>query len=232
MTNDDRANRAQTALDAYCSATGDVPDESHFRDLLCDLMHLAARDGAGEKWINGLPSNQSLTFDEALEKARSCFEDEDGSDDDDGGESMFDGVDGWTIADQEAARRAGWELTEFSDRQICVIAAEIDSDDAPPPVFTGETANLDAHAHLKAVMLDAKAGREYRGLCYRALRVVLDSEAALIRDHREQAPDDISVQRVGDVWRWDWQNGRDSGSADCELNAWREAYEACGAVLD
>ncbi len=40
-TNEDRALRAQAALDAYICHTGDVTDEAHFRDLLTDMMHLA-----------------------------------------------------------------------------------------------------------------------------------------------------------------------------------------------
>ena len=41
--NSDRADRAQAAIDAY--ASGAPRDESHFADLLCDLRHLADRDG-------------------------------------------------------------------------------------------------------------------------------------------------------------------------------------------
>lgn len=69
LFNADRADRAQAALDAYIEYTGDRPDESHFRDLLCDLRHLAMRDGAGEFM-------KRLTFDEANEMAGRCFEDE------------------------------------------------------------------------------------------------------------------------------------------------------------
>jgi hypothetical protein len=71
-TNEDRADRAQAALNAYIAHTGDAPDESHFRDLLCDLRHLAARDGAGEKF----GEDRNLTFDEANDMAGRCFEDE------------------------------------------------------------------------------------------------------------------------------------------------------------
>lgn len=69
LFNDYRADRAQAALDAYIEFTGDSPDESHFRDLLSDLRHLAARDGAGD-------FGHRLTFDEANEMAARCFEDE------------------------------------------------------------------------------------------------------------------------------------------------------------
>lgn len=69
MTNADRADRAQAALDAYIEFTGDQPDESHFRDLLTDLMHLAARDGAGVHF----DSDEDLTFDEALASTRITF---------------------------------------------------------------------------------------------------------------------------------------------------------------
>lgn len=72
-TNSDRAERAQAAIDAYCDHTGDVSDESHFRDLLSDLMHLAQREGAGEH-----SDGRRMTFPEALERAMSCFEDEGG----------------------------------------------------------------------------------------------------------------------------------------------------------
>jgi hypothetical protein len=104
MTNEDRADRAQAALDAYIDYTGDRPDESHFRDLLCDLRHLAARDGAGDRFDKTAPAINdesghcvecgrdnrdhegepcssdcpmySLTFDEANEMAGRYFEDE------------------------------------------------------------------------------------------------------------------------------------------------------------
>jgi hypothetical protein len=72
-TNEDRADRAQAALDAYIEHTGDSPDESHFRDLLTDLMHLAAREGAGDF---GCPRERDMTFREALDCAFSCFGDE------------------------------------------------------------------------------------------------------------------------------------------------------------
>jgi hypothetical protein len=74
-TNETRAERAQAALDAYIEFTGDAPDESHFRDLLCDLMHLADRDGAGDGFIRNRPG-ENLTFDEAFDMAHRCFEDE------------------------------------------------------------------------------------------------------------------------------------------------------------
>lgn len=70
LFNDARADRAQAALDAYIEHTGDEPDEAHFRDLLCDLRHLAARDGAGDG------DDGSMSFDEANEMAGRCFEDE------------------------------------------------------------------------------------------------------------------------------------------------------------
>lgn len=73
MTNEDRADRAQAALDAYIEYTGDTPDESHFRDLLSDLMHLADRDGAGEDFTN---KGQPMSFDKALDVARFIYSDE------------------------------------------------------------------------------------------------------------------------------------------------------------
>lgn len=75
-TNEDRAERAEAAIAAYCDYTGDTPDESHFRDLLSDMMHLAARDGAGEHM-----DGRRMTFDEALAQARNCYLDEGGGDD-------------------------------------------------------------------------------------------------------------------------------------------------------
>ena len=39
--NKERAQRAAVAVDAYIAHTGDTADESHFRDLLGDMMHLA-----------------------------------------------------------------------------------------------------------------------------------------------------------------------------------------------
>lgn len=77
--NDRRADRAQAALDAYIEFTGDSPDESHFRDLLCDLRHLALRDGAGDssEMVDGeWTKTADLTFDEANDMAGRCFEDE------------------------------------------------------------------------------------------------------------------------------------------------------------
>lgn len=77
LFNDYRADRAQTALDAYIAFTSDSPDESHFRDLLCDLRHLAARNGAG--WHYGGPDgtrDRDLTFDEADGIASRCFAEE------------------------------------------------------------------------------------------------------------------------------------------------------------
>ena len=73
LFNSDRADRAAAALDAYRAYTGDAPDESPFRALLCDLRHLAARQGAGDK---GCPRERDLTFDEANAIAGRCFEDE------------------------------------------------------------------------------------------------------------------------------------------------------------
>lgn len=70
MNNSERADRAQAALDAYIDHTGDSPDESHFRDLLCDLMHLAERDGAGEHLE---APHAAMTFGEALEMATAGF---------------------------------------------------------------------------------------------------------------------------------------------------------------
>lgn len=64
-SNDDRADRAQAAINAFCDHTGDQPDESHFRDLLCDMMHLAQRDG--------------LDFADQLRCAVSNFEEEGGA---------------------------------------------------------------------------------------------------------------------------------------------------------
>lgn len=58
---EDRWERAEAALDAYRQFTGDVEDESHFSDLLLDMMHLASRDGKKK-------------FDEQLERARRAFE--------------------------------------------------------------------------------------------------------------------------------------------------------------
>jgi hypothetical protein len=77
LTNEDRAERAEAAIAAYCDHTGDTPDESHFRDLLSDMMHLAARDGAGDH----MTEQRRLTFDEALAYARNTFLDEGGGDD-------------------------------------------------------------------------------------------------------------------------------------------------------
>lgn len=45
MTNGERADRAQAALNAYIAHTGDAPDECHFSDLLADLQHYANREG-------------------------------------------------------------------------------------------------------------------------------------------------------------------------------------------
>lgn len=44
-TNRSRAHRADVALAAYINHTADTPDEAHLSDLLCDLQHLARRDG-------------------------------------------------------------------------------------------------------------------------------------------------------------------------------------------
>lgn len=70
MTNEQRIERARATLQAYIDFTGDRPDESHFRDLLCDLRHLAAVDGAGD----GDSEGSSLTFDEANEIAGRAYE--------------------------------------------------------------------------------------------------------------------------------------------------------------
>jgi hypothetical protein len=59
-TNGDRADRAEAALAAYRG--DDQPDESHLADLLCDLMHLAHREGRD--------------FDAELARGRSCFTEE------------------------------------------------------------------------------------------------------------------------------------------------------------
>jgi hypothetical protein len=48
-TNDTRANLAQKALDAFTEAQGgrylDEPMEDRISDLICDLLHLAKREG-------------------------------------------------------------------------------------------------------------------------------------------------------------------------------------------
>lgn len=74
LPNDFRADRAQAALDAYIDYTGDAPDESAFRDLLCDLRHLAARDGAGHGYLLGRAA--PMTFDEANDFAARSFAEE------------------------------------------------------------------------------------------------------------------------------------------------------------
>ena len=58
--NVERAERAAAAVDAYIEHTGDATDESHFRDLLGDMMHLADKVG--------------IQFDEHLRMARSNYD--------------------------------------------------------------------------------------------------------------------------------------------------------------
>ncbi len=100
-TNEDRAERARAALEAYRAALGDPqPDESHLRDLLCDLMHLARVDDL-------------QPFDEALESARGNFDaeldpEDETVDGDDGAENL---PDGWRLAtsDELAAGLARYQ---------------------------------------------------------------------------------------------------------------------------
>lgn len=44
-TNEERAARAEAALELYCRITGDSEDDTMLADLLTDLRHWAARDG-------------------------------------------------------------------------------------------------------------------------------------------------------------------------------------------
>lgn len=59
-TNEGRAMRAIKGVSAY--AYHDAPDECHFRDLLCDMMHLA--------------DMLDINFEEHLKCARSVYKDE------------------------------------------------------------------------------------------------------------------------------------------------------------
>lgn len=43
MTNNERAARAEAALDTYIAHTGDVTDDCHLQDLITDLLHLARK---------------------------------------------------------------------------------------------------------------------------------------------------------------------------------------------
>lgn len=69
VTNGERAERAQAALDAYIQHTGDRPDESHFSDLLCDLMHLMDRDLSTKE-------RGDTSFDQELERGRRNYMEE------------------------------------------------------------------------------------------------------------------------------------------------------------
>lgn len=69
-----RADYAQAALKAYIRRKGGRPDEADFRDLLTDLMHLAARDGAGRHMEHD--GGGLMTFAESLGIACQCYGDE------------------------------------------------------------------------------------------------------------------------------------------------------------
>ena len=49
MNNNERAARAQVALDAYAEAKGEERDESDLTDLLSDLFHLVGPDAMQDR---------------------------------------------------------------------------------------------------------------------------------------------------------------------------------------
>lgn len=99
----------------------------------------------------------------------------------------------WSFADQAAAQDKGWELTEFSDRQICIVADE----DRDPSLFPGATANIDADAAVRrsAALANDEADERrefdpalqtYLELCARAVKIATQSLAERERDDAEE----------------------------------------------
>lgn len=80
-----------------------------------------------------------------------------------------EGVGQWTLTDASYAQDEGWTLTQYSDGQLCIVA------DDDRDVFTGERANLDAHAHVEEVaksgMYQGERAPGYVEVCRRALQL-------------------------------------------------------------
>lgn len=91
-----------------------------------------------------------------------------------GGAELFgaEGCEPWTVADQRDAQAEGWELSQYSDGKICIVADE----DAETPRWTGLRANIEAHEHVEKVAALDLYGGEYRPayvqLCREALAIV------------------------------------------------------------
>jgi hypothetical protein len=82
---------------------------------------------------------------------------------------LFDGYD-WTMRDQLIAQKSGWELSQFSDDQICIVAAE----DTTVPQFVGPSANIDADAHVRLFSNDVNRAN-YAVICRRAVTIADES---------------------------------------------------------
>lgn len=89
---------------------------------------------------------------------------------------VFPGYD-WTSADQRQAQECGWELTQFSDGQICIVAGDLDTDECTPsPYAAHPEPNLAAHEHVKATaaapLYSGAPKPSYVELCRRAMQIV------------------------------------------------------------
>lgn len=101
--NNDRANGAAAALEAYTATNSgryhEETVETRVGDLLCDLMHLVRRDGNPVEWVSGDkdPDFRDPLF--LLDRARMNFEEEeeeegtDDEDNDDAPETALDNQD-------------------------------------------------------------------------------------------------------------------------------------------
>lgn len=94
----------------------------------------------------------------------------------------------WSAYDQGFASEHGWELTQYGDGQVCIVADE----DAENVAFTGEGANLRADEHVRAVATGKLRNTPilYVALCKRAVEIADESHADRVADEAEADVDD------------------------------------------
>ena len=113
MTNEERSERAYRAIVAY--RHHDTPDESHFTDLLCDLMHYA--------------DEQAIDFAKELGRAHSNYQAENGMQDTNAA-GMLGALKGLL---EWAGQMGGWEAACWDRARAAVDKAEATLEQKPEP---------------------------------------------------------------------------------------------------
>lgn len=91
----------------------------------------------------------------------------------------------WSQRDQEMAQSSGWELSEFSDGQICIVANDEDE------TFTGHNANESADTHVRLIAIShLPPSPEYAALCQRAVKIADESYQQRLADEAAAPADD------------------------------------------